>query len=182
MIALDTNILVNLLVDDPSNPEQVAAARRAVAQQFAVYVPQILQVETELATTPVAKLGGKRLEAEDFDTLLSEDTVKDLLIWLNEPAGIHKTWPSAKWKAFQSRCKADCKFDPEKDGELVGAERLASRQDSWTVVWERFADSSAPYPGIPVLLRRAMPAHLDMFADLSPWPPHTMNKKSKSCA
>ena len=46
MIALDTNILVRLLVDDPSNPDQVAAARRAVAQQSSVYVPQIVQVET----------------------------------------------------------------------------------------------------------------------------------------
>jgi predicted nucleic-acid-binding protein len=46
MIALDTNILVRVLVDDPSNPDQVAAARRAVAQQSSVYVPQIVQVET----------------------------------------------------------------------------------------------------------------------------------------
>ncbi len=46
MIALDTNILVRVLVDDPSNPDQVAAARRTVAQQSSVYVPQIVQVET----------------------------------------------------------------------------------------------------------------------------------------
>jgi predicted nucleic-acid-binding protein len=46
MIALDTNILVRLLVDDPSNPDQVAAARRTVTQQSSVYVPQIVQVET----------------------------------------------------------------------------------------------------------------------------------------
>ena len=125
---------------------------------------------TELATTPVAKLRGKRLEAEDFDKLLSEDTVKDLLNWLNDPAGVRKAWPPAKWKAFQSRCKADYKFDPDKDGELVGAERLAGKQDLWAVVWDRFAESPALYPGIPVLLQRATPTHLDMFADWSPWP------------
>lgn len=125
---------------------------------------------TELAVTPISQLRGKRLEAEDFDRLFTEDTVKDLLVWLNEPEEIRKTWTQGKWKAFKSRCKAEYQFDPEKDGELVGAERLGKREGNWAAVWERFGESPALYPGIPELLRKAMPVNEDMFADASPWP------------
>jgi predicted nucleic-acid-binding protein len=45
MIAIDTNILVRLLVDDPGQPEQVRAARTLAQQAGAVYVPTIVLVE-----------------------------------------------------------------------------------------------------------------------------------------
>lgn len=125
---------------------------------------------SELLTTPVLKLRGKRLEAEDFDRLLTVDTVKDVLFWLSDPAEVKKEWPSTKWSAFKSRCKADFCFDPEKDGELVGAEMLGTHQGQWIAVWERFAESPTLYPGILDLLRKAMPVHMDMFTDPAPWP------------
>jgi predicted nucleic-acid-binding protein len=46
MLAVDTNVLVRCLVDDPSAPEQCAAARRLVGEAEAVYLPQVVQVET----------------------------------------------------------------------------------------------------------------------------------------
>lgn len=45
MIAIDTNILVRLLVDDPGQPGQVRAARNLVRQTGVVYVPTIVLVE-----------------------------------------------------------------------------------------------------------------------------------------
>jgi len=45
MIAIDTNILVRLLVDDPGQPEQVRAARTLAQQAGTVYVPTIVLVE-----------------------------------------------------------------------------------------------------------------------------------------
>jgi predicted nucleic-acid-binding protein len=45
MIAIDTNILVRLLVDDPGQPEQVRAARILAQQTGAVYVPTLVLVE-----------------------------------------------------------------------------------------------------------------------------------------
>lgn len=136
-----------------------AATRRALHSVLA-----------ELITTPLTKLRGKHLEAEDFDKLLTEDTVKDLLVWLNDPAGSRKEWPTAKWRAFQSRCKAEFAFDPEKDGELVGGELLGTHQGKWSATWERFKESPVLYPGIAELLRKAIPARMDMFADAEPWP------------
>ena len=46
MFALDTNVLVRLLVDDPSDPGQCAAARSFVASQKHVLVPEAVLLET----------------------------------------------------------------------------------------------------------------------------------------
>lgn len=46
MIAVDTNVLVCVLADDPSEPAQTRAAREIVLQAEAVYVPHVVQVET----------------------------------------------------------------------------------------------------------------------------------------
>ena len=42
----------------------------------------------QLAVTPLTRLTGKRLEAEDFDKLMIEDTPRDLLVWINSPSDI----------------------------------------------------------------------------------------------
>ncbi|HEN46997.1 MAG TPA: BREX-1 system phosphatase PglZ type B, partial [Mizugakiibacter sp.] len=123
---------------------------------------------TELAMTTVGSLKDKHLEAEDFDKLFSEDPAKDFLLWLSDPESVKSDWNSGRWSAFKSRCKADLKFDPDKDGELVGAEQLGKREGPWEAVWERFAESPALYPGVPALLRNAIPSEL--FVEPSSWP------------
>jgi len=45
MIAVDTNLLVRILIDDPGQPEQVATARRIAVQAKHVFVPQIVIIE-----------------------------------------------------------------------------------------------------------------------------------------
>ena len=130
----------------------------------------------ELATTSVDRLKGKHLEAEDFDKLFSDDPAKDLLVWLSEPEAVKSGWKSGRWRAFKSRCKADFKFDPDKDGELVGAELLGRREDPWAAVWERFTESPLLYPGVPDLLIKAMPS--DLFIDPSSWPQNNENQEA----
>ena len=123
---------------------------------------------TELATTSLERLRDKHLEAEDFDKLLSNDPIKDILLWLSDPKAVQANWASARWSAFTSRCKAELNFNPDQDGEIVGAELLGRREGQWRPVWERFAESPALYPGIPELLRKAMPGEL--FVEPSSWP------------
>ena len=123
----------------------------------------------ELATTSVDRLKGKHLEADDFDKLFSDDPAKDLLLWLSDPEAVRSGWNGGRWAAFKSRCKADLKFDPDKDGELVGAELLGKREGPWATVWERFTESPVLYQGLPELLRKAKPADL-LEESSSSWP------------
>ncbi|MDE2058250.1 MAG: BREX-1 system phosphatase PglZ type B [candidate division NC10 bacterium] len=122
-----------------------------------------------LAVTPVTRLEGKRLEAEDFDRLMIGDTPRDLLLWLGDLDGTRGRWDRGKWSAFRSRCRQDYGFDPETDGEIIGGEKLGQRQEAWCGVWERFAESPALYPGISNLLRRAKPRGTLIF-EKDPWP------------
>lgn len=46
MIAVDTNVLVRVLVDDPKEKRQVQAARARVGRAGQVWIAQIVQVET----------------------------------------------------------------------------------------------------------------------------------------
>lgn len=45
MIAVDTNVLVRLLINDPGSPSQVSAAKDLLKRAKQVYVPQIVQIE-----------------------------------------------------------------------------------------------------------------------------------------
>ncbi|MCF6289518.1 MAG: BREX-1 system phosphatase PglZ type B [Desulfobacterales bacterium] len=124
----------------------------------------------ELIAKPVSHMQGRHLEAEDFEKLIIEDPVKDLLLWLNKPGEVRGQWPAAKWKTFRSRCRKEYKFDPEKDGELVAGERLGRKLESWGPVWERFAEAPALYPGVVEVLRKSRPVNPGMWDDKSTWP------------
>lgn len=122
----------------------------------------------EVAETPVVRLCGRRLEAEDFDRLLSGDVVRDLLRWMSEPAIAKEQMGYERWAAFCSQCKTQFAFDPGKDGEFAAGERLGRGEGPWTEVWERFVEAPHAYPGIPDLLRRSKPHQL--FIERSRWP------------
>ncbi len=124
---------------------------------------------SHLAVIPVARLRGKRLEAEDFDRLMIGDTPRDLLQWLGDPKGTREGWDERTWSAFRNRCRQDYGFDPEADGEIAGGEKLGQRKDTWYGVWERFAESPALYPGIPDLLRRSKVKE-ELIFEKEPWP------------
>jgi predicted nucleic-acid-binding protein len=46
MIAVDTNVLVRALVDDPEQPAQIKSARALIKKAEEVFISQIVQVET----------------------------------------------------------------------------------------------------------------------------------------
>lgn len=122
----------------------------------------------QLAVTSLVRLRGKRLEAEDFDKLMVDDTPRNLLEWLSEPKETRERWDNARWTAFCSRCKAEYSFDPERDGEIVAGEKLGLLEEAWVGVWERFAEAPSLYPGIQDLLRKAKPSILTFKKET--WP------------
>ena len=131
----------------------------------------------QLAVTPLTRLSGKRLEAEDFDKLIIEDTPRDLLVWINSPSEIQEQWDENKWTAFVSRCKAEYGFDPDKDGEIVAGEKLGIREDGvWKNLWGRFEESPLLYPGLPEVLRKSKPSGKLIF-DKEPWPDENDNEE-----
>ncbi|AKX95086.1 hypothetical protein MOTHE_c23030 [Moorella thermoacetica] len=129
----------------------------------------MLRALPQLATAPVARLRGKRLEAEDFDRLMVADTQRDLLSWLSDPARTREKWGEEKWMAFCSCCKVEYEIDPDRDGEIAVAEKMGLQDnEAWQGLWRRYAEAPALYPGIPAILRRAKPSRL--FVNREPWP------------
>lgn len=128
----------------------------------------MLNALQELATTPLTRLQGKHLEAEDFDNLMVEDTPRELLTWMNAPDVAREQWSADKWTAFCSQCKSNFELDPEADGPLVAGEKLGRRKGAWSAVWQRFSESPSLYSDIPGILRQAKPSEL--LFDREPWP------------
>lgn len=130
-----------------------------------------------LADTPIASLRGRRLEAADFNNLLSPDPARDLLRWLSDPGETRHQWTSEHWEAFRSICRESYKFDPQADGELVAVEHMAEQQGPWKAVWMRFVEAPRRYPGIPKLLEQTYPQSLPF--DPSCWPRSNAEAESK---
>lgn len=125
-----------------------------------------------LAQTTVGSLRGRRLEASDFDLLLTPDPIRDLLTWLSTPASTRKQWGVERWSAFRAVCFERFNFDPDTDGELVGADHLGRHSGAWLEVWQRFAENPQGWSGIEELLTRVERPPTDMFEDRSSWPGH----------
>jgi hypothetical protein len=116
----------------------------------------------KLADAPIADLQAKsaagELNCTYFDSLVSDDLVDDLLSWMSQPKETRAKWESGRWETLCSRCIADYGFDPARDGELIGAEKLGLQSKPvWKTAWKRYAVAPARYPGLEALLRKAKP-------------------------
>lgn len=129
----------------------------------------MLRALPEVFDTPLPQLQGRRLEAEDFDRLLSSDVVRDVLRWMSDPDGTRGRMGEAGWGAFGSLCREKLDFDPKTQADVTAGERVGRREGAWREVWERFTESPASYPGLIDLLRRSRPAGSLPF-DREPWP------------
>jgi len=132
----------------------------------------------QLAVTPISRLLGKKLEAQDFYDIVSGDVPRNLLLWLSDPRTTRKNWDDNTWKTFSSQCKKDYGFDPESEGELVAGEKLGKVQDDvWKGVWRRFNEAPSLYPHIADLLKRAKPSGEIIF-DKETWPDENENEEA----
>lgn len=125
------------------------------AMQLALY--RLLDEELEL-------LKGKRLDKDYFNTLLTGgDPVRDLLQWLDLGDAFQTTRGANEWKAFVEVCKSQMAFNPQSDGVLAGASKLANREGPWHAVWERFSEAPKRYPNIPGRILQCKPPIFDLF-------------------
>lgn len=116
----------------------------------------------------VALLKGKRLDKDYFNTLLTGgDSIRNLLQWLDQGDVFKAGRGEKEWTAFVEVCKSQLAFNPEVDGILAGASKLASRKGPWQPVWERFCEAPKHYPNIQKRIRKCKmpPVHLYSNAD-----------------
>lgn len=122
-----------------------------------------------LLDEPADRLKRQNLDAEFFHDLVNPDPVRSVLDWLDDPTGYRKRFDEGQLAVFVQQCKAEFGFDPNVDGEVSAARKLASRQGSWKQVWKRFVEQPDRYPGIVAQLRKARPDTL-LVDDREVWP------------
>ncbi len=113
------------------------------------------------------------LDADFFHELVNPDPMRSLLGWLDDPQDYRGRLEPARWTAFAQQCKSDFGFNPETDGEVIAAQKLAGREGKWASVWEIFASVPERYPGIPDQLGKARPEEqlsLVGFTQSEVWP------------
>lgn len=123
----------------------------------------------EVALTTVAQLAGRRLAADDFDRMLADDVVRDLLRWMGDPEGARGRLGESGWHAFCNRCREELGFDPAHEADVAAGEKLAAGAGRWAAVWDRYAEAPANYGGVAGLLRRSRPAG-GLPLDRDRWP------------
>jgi hypothetical protein len=135
------------------------------AMQLALY--RLLDEEVEL-------LRGKRLDKDYFNTLLTGgDPVRDLLQWLDQGEAFRESRGEQEWTAFVEVSKSQMAFNPQSEGILMGASKLASREGPWGAIWERFCEAPKRYSNIPAQIRKCQTPVFDLFSDLDSaggWP------------
>ncbi|UUZ66620.1 BREX-1 system phosphatase PglZ type B (plasmid) [Polaromonas sp. P1-6] len=105
----------------------------------------------------VEDLQDKQINAAWLDALLVPNPTRDILAWLNDPTAMQSKWSGARWAIFTSRCIKDFGFNPETDGALTAAEKLAEHQGSWSAVWELYCESFTSFKSIADLLAKLQP-------------------------
>lgn len=128
-----------------------------------------LRISDDAATTDALRLALGRLmdekidrlasllDADFFRELVSPDPMRSLLGWLDDPQDYRGRLEPARWTALVQQCKSDFGFNPETQGEVIAARKLAGREGKWASVWEIFASVPERYPGIPDQLGKARP-------------------------
>jgi len=110
---------------------------------------------TRFIDEEINSLIGKHLDSDYFNFLTTGgDHIREVLRWLNDEELFRKERPVNEWTAFVELCKSQLSFNPDKDGLLSGATKLASQQEEWNTVWERFCEAPSKYTGIPKIIRR----------------------------
>ncbi|KJS33046.1 MAG: alkaline phosphatase [Desulfatitalea sp. BRH_c12] len=178
--AKDWTILAYLKSDQGGLGLDVAQDNAAKnAMQLALY---------RLLDEEVALLKGKRLDKDYFNTLLTGgDPIRDLLQWLNQGDAFRDSRGENEWKAFVEVCKSQLAFNPQKEGVLAGAAKLANHEGPWRAVWERFCEAPKRYPNVPVQIRKCSPPIDNILWHMGDgpfdgWPQWNEGREKQLCA
>jgi hypothetical protein len=124
------------------------------------------QAVIQLLDEEVEALRARHLDAEYFNQLLSGgDPVKNVLLWLDQDELFRSQRDGAEWQAFVAVTQIKFGLNPERDGIITGAGKLAGHKgDAWEAVWQRFCEAPGNYGRIPGRLRETTMPTDDLFA------------------
>jgi hypothetical protein len=131
-----------------------------------------------LLTSEVTDLHNGKIEASDIRGLVAGDPIRMLLQWVGDALGRKKAWEGAEWKAFRAVCKDKFNFDPDKDGVITAAERLARGEGPWDGVWQRFKEAPKRFVGVKEQLENVQPD--DLFGTLQEGYPRINRREEDS--
>jgi len=127
-----------------------------------------------LLDQPVESLRGQRLDADNFNNLLTGgDATRDLLQWLDDPEVARANRSESQWHALVQLSRSRFNFDPSKQSVLDGALALTQRNGSWAHVWDRYSEAPRRYPGIASRLRQLTMPEFGLFPgedEVAVWP------------
>lgn len=144
----------------------------------------ILRARDVLGDVPIPELRRNvPLRAAFFDALLAPDIDRDVLRWLNDPAGFRAGLSTEQWEAFRSAFVD--RFGMElAAGEVTVARELGRRDsDAWSQVWRAYADAPSKYPLVEERLRAAQPKKISdpggLFDVRGSWPLENQEGESR---
>jgi hypothetical protein len=120
----------------------------------------LLTALSPLLQESLCRLSAQYVDADFLNRLLNPDPAAQLLEWLNDPSGIRSRMTAGQWSSFVDLCRSEYDFDPARDGEVSGGQRLGEQRSAWVQVWRRFEQDPDRYRGIEGLLRKGRPDQL----------------------
>lgn len=117
----------------------------------------------EVALTPVDELGGRRLDAADFNRMAGVDPRRDILRWMADPEGFRRREDDDFWRAFRDECHRELEFDPETDLDVTAGAKLGEGSGPWARVWTRYTEAPSNYDGVPEVVERSRSAEMLAF-------------------
>ncbi|MFA0082799.1 BREX-1 system phosphatase PglZ type B [Vibrio breoganii] len=124
----------------------------------------LLKVLPDLLETPASKLVGKKLDAEDFYSIVLDDPIKDILSWLNAPEEKEQRWKGSKWDVFVQSCISEYGFEPKQSNVAAMLGALCEAQGAWQSVWQRFEETASNLPLLVEKLEEIVPTGLALNA------------------
>ena len=127
-----------------------AAQDKETKAAMQIALPNLMEAEVD-------QFRKKRLDREDFYSLISADPTGDLLKWLDNVENYRKEKSAVEWQAFVELCRYQFAFDPEGEGPIAAAEKLANHNGPWAAIWQRYREAANRYMRIAEQIRRATP-------------------------
>ena len=139
----------------------------------------IVRAMPEVLTQQVDQLRGRKITAAEFDKLLSDDHIRDLLQWIGNPDRTRARLGETRWDAFVNQCRDALDFDPSAKQPFEAGELLGKGEGNWKAAWQRYTESPSGYPGVVEILRKCRPNE-DLFGESGERWPDLNDEKEES--